>query len=59
MIDHVEAVRGPLERDGPQARQTVTLTRPDGRTATYEFGVSKRSDGRFDGCWLTDHVRVV
>ena len=59
MIDHVEAVRGPLERDGRQARQTITLTGPDGRTATYEFGVSKRSGGRFDGCWLTDYVRVV
>jgi hypothetical protein len=58
MIDHAEAVRGPLERRGQQAQQTVTLTGSDGRTATYEFGVSKQSGGRFDGCWLTDRVRV-
>jgi hypothetical protein len=59
MIDHVEAVRGPLERDGSRAEQRVTLTGAGGRTATYEFGVSKQSGGRFDGCWLTDRVRVV
>ncbi len=58
MIDHEDAVRGPLERDGRQARQRVTLTGPGGRTVTYEFGVSKQSGGRFDGCWLTDHVLV-
>ena len=59
MIDHAEAVRGPTERDGPQASQRVTLTGPDGRTVTYEFGVSKPSGGRFEGCWLTDRVVVV
>jgi hypothetical protein len=58
MIDHVEAVRGPLERHDRQAQQSVTLTGPAGRTVTYEFGVSKQSGGRFDGCWLTDRVRV-
>ena len=58
MVDHVEAVRGPLERDGQQAQQRVTLTGPDGRTVTYEFGVSKQSGGRLDGCWLTDRVLV-
>lgn len=59
MIDHAEAVRGPTEQDGPQASQRVTLTGPDGRTVTYEFGVSKPSSGRFEGCWLTDRVVVV
>ena len=57
-IVDVEAVRGPLERHARQAQQSVTLTGPAGRTVTYEFGVSKQSGGRFDGCWLTDRVRV-
>jgi len=58
MIDHVEAVRGPLERDGREASQRVTLTGPRGETVTYEFGVSEHSGARFDGCWLTDRVLV-
>ena len=58
MIDHVEAVRGPLERDGPQARQTVTLTRPDGRTATYRFELSVCTEEPLEECWLTDSVRA-
>jgi hypothetical protein len=59
MIDHTEAVRGPLERAGSSADQQVTLTGPDGRTVTYRFGVSKQTDGPLDGCWLTDRVLVV
>jgi hypothetical protein len=58
MADHVEAVTGPLERDGSGASQRVTVTGPDGRTVTYEFGVSEQSDGPFAGCWLTDRVLV-
>ena len=58
MIDHVEATTGPLERDGAQATQTVTLTGPDGRTMTYEFGVSEQTNGPFAGCWQTDRVLV-
>jgi hypothetical protein len=56
MVDHVEATRGPLERDGDQAEQVVTLTGPDGRTATYAFGLSLASGGDLEGCWLTDRV---
>ena len=56
MIDHETAVAGPVDRDGTRATQRVTLTGPHGRTVTYRFGVSKQSDGRFDGCWLTDRV---
>ena len=56
MIDHVTAVTGPVERDGSRATQRVTLTGLRGRTVTYRFGVSKGSDGPFDGCWLTDRV---
>jgi len=57
MIDHQTAVTGPIERDGQRATQRVTLTGPTGRTVTYQFGVSKQSDGRFESCWLTDRVR--
>lgn len=56
MIDHVDATTDPLEREGPQATQRVTLTGPSGRTVTYRFGVSKQSGGRFADCWLTDRV---
>jgi hypothetical protein len=58
MIDHVEATAGPMERDGTAATQTVTLTGPDGRTVTYEFGLSEQSGGHLAGCWLTDRVVV-
>jgi hypothetical protein len=58
MVDHVEATRGPMERDGARAEQRVTLTGPDGRTATYLFGLSEQSGGQFEGCWLTDRVML-
>jgi hypothetical protein len=58
MVDHVEATTGALERNGSRATQTVTLTGPNGRTMTYEFGLSKQERGRFEGCWLTDRVLV-
>ena len=56
MIDHVKATVAPVERDGMQATQTVTLTGPNGRTVTYEFGLSKQTSGDLAGCWLTDRV---
>ena len=58
MVDHVEATTGPIERDGGRAEQRVTLTGPDGRTATYVFGLSNERSGDLDGCWLTDSVRL-
>ena len=60
MIDHTEAVAGPLEREGDQAHQRVTLTGPSGRTVTYLFGLS-RYDGANESlqdCWLTDRVLI-
>lgn len=59
MIDHVEAAVEPMERDGTRATQTVRLTGSDGRTATYEFGLSNQRNGPLDGYWLTDRVVVV
>lgn len=56
MVDHVEATAGPVERDSGSAQQRVTLTGPDGRTATYVFGLSSERAGHRDGCWLTDRV---
>ncbi|MEZ3162290.1 DUF4864 domain-containing protein [Halorubrum sp. RMP-47] len=56
MIDHVEAVTGPVERDADSAAQRVTLTGPDGRTVTYAFELSRRRRGELDECWLTDGV---
>jgi hypothetical protein len=58
MIDHADAVAGPLTRGDGRADQRVTLTGPDGRTVTYRFGVSRQSGGPLDGCWLTDRVVV-
>ncbi|OYR45961.1 DUF4864 domain-containing protein [Halorubrum sp. Hd13] len=56
MIDHVEATTGPVERDGNDAAQRVTLTGPDGRTVTYVFELSRRRRGELDEHWLTDSV---
>ena len=58
MVDHVEATTGPMERDGTRAEQRVTLTGPDGRTETYQFGLSNDRTGELDGCWLTDSVMI-
>lgn len=58
MVNHVETTPGPLEQDGTQATQTVTVTGPAGRTVTYEFGVSKQTHGQFADCWQTDRVLV-
>jgi hypothetical protein len=58
MVDHVEATTGPMEQTNTRAEQRVTLTGPDGRTATYVFGLSEQSAGAFDGCWLTDRVML-
>lgn len=56
MVDHVEATTGPIERDGDDAAQRVTLTGPDGRTVTYVFELSQRRRGELDEHWLTDSV---
>ena len=58
MVDHVEATMGALERNGSRATRTVTLTGPNGRTVTYEFGLSRQERGRFEDCWMTDRVLV-
>ena len=59
LVDHVEAVTGPLERDWNDATRRVTVTGPDGRTRTYEFRLSPAATGPFRNCWQTDAVVVV
>ena len=59
LVDHVEAVTGPLERDWNEATRRVTVTGPDGRTRTYEFRLSPAATGPFRNCWQTDAVVVV
>lgn len=58
MIDHEEAVAGPVERTGDRATRRVTVTGPTGRTVTYVFQCSVQTDGRFEGCWMTDGVLI-
>lgn len=47
-----------MGRDGDTAEQRVTLTGPDGRTATCALGLSLSRSGELDGCWITDRVAV-
>lgn len=58
LVDHVEAVGGPVERSGNVAEQTVTVTDASGRTETYTFSLSVLSTGPFRTCWATDSVLV-
>ncbi|PSQ45995.1 DUF4864 domain-containing protein [Halobacteriales archaeon SW_7_68_16] len=58
MIDHEEAVAGPVERTGQTASRLVTITGPEGRTVTYEWGLSVARTGRFRGCWTADSVVI-
>jgi hypothetical protein len=56
LVDHREAVAGPVERTGNVAEQRVTVTGGDGRTVTYTFGLSLLATGPFRNCWATDRV---
>lgn len=56
LLGHVEATTGPIERDGDEAVQRVTLTGPDGRTVTHASGLSRSRRGELGGRWLTDSV---
>lgn len=58
MIDHTAAQVEPPERTGDRARQRVALTGPDGRRVAYLFELSVCGEAPFEGCWLTDGVRV-
>ena len=59
LVDHAEAVPGPVEEDWSGATCRVTVTGPDDRTRTYEFRLSPATTGPFRNCWQTDAVVVV
>jgi hypothetical protein len=59
MIDSNGVVREPIERSGETAQQRVTVNSENGRTVSYDFGLSVQSGGVFEGCWMTDSVLVV
>ncbi|HEX8298364.1 MAG TPA: DUF4864 domain-containing protein [Rubricoccaceae bacterium] len=41
---------------GDRAVVPVTLVQRDGRRVTFGFALSRQTDGRCTGCWLTDAV---
>ena len=47
---------GRIRVEGDRAVQEVTVIRPDGRRATFAFGLSRQADGPWAGCWMTDAV---
>lgn len=59
LVDHAEAVTGPLERGWNGATRRVTVTGTGGRTVTYAFRLSPAATGPFRNCWQTDAVVVV
>jgi hypothetical protein len=56
MFEYTRAEYAPIRVENGVAQQRVTLTSPNGSTATYEFRLSKQTDGEHDGCWMTDGV---
>ena len=56
MLGFARAEFGPIQVEGDQAVQEVTLVQPDGRRATFLFGLSRQAGGDCDGCWMTDAV---
>ena len=59
LVDHTEAVPGPVEEDWSGATCRVTVTGPDDRTRTYGFWLSPATTGPFRNRWQTDAVVVV
>ena len=58
LVDHLEAVAGPVGRTWNGATCRVTVTGTDGRTVTYALRLSPAADGPFRNCWQTDAVVV-
>ena len=59
MLNFVRAERGPMQVDGDQARQRVTIFTAAGGRVSYIFLLSRQQGGQFDGCWMTDGVARV
>jgi hypothetical protein len=47
---------GMLTIEGDAAQQLVTVVDIDSRVASYVFSLSRQSNGRYAGCWMTDGV---
>ncbi len=56
MIDHREAVLGPVTVQDGEATAEVEITGPEGQRRTYRFRLSSDHSGDLNGCWLTDVV---
>lgn len=56
MLGFARAEYAPIQIEGDQAAQEVTLVQADGRRVTFLFGVSRQQGGDCDGCWMTDAV---
>jgi hypothetical protein len=48
--------RGPLEREGNEVRQRVTLIDKEGKRAIFLFVLSKQKLPPYRDCWMTDSV---
>ncbi len=59
MLDHLEAAYGPVHVDGRYAAQVVEILARDGSRHTYLFELTRQRGGPFDGCWMTDSVRLL
>ena len=59
MLNFLRAERGPMQVDGDQARQRVTIFTAAGGRVSYIFLLSRQQGGQFDGCWMTDGVARV
>jgi hypothetical protein len=58
MFNYVAIEYEPIEIEGDQARQRVTLVGPEGLAIVYLFVLSKQAEGSCSGCWLTDAVLI-
>jgi hypothetical protein len=58
LVDHVEAVPGPVEREEGLAERRLTVTGPEGRTLTYLFRLVRQTTGAFRNCWTTGAVLI-
>lgn len=59
LLDHLDAAYGPLHVEGRFAAQVVEILARDGSRHTYLFELTRQRGGPFDGCWMTDSVRLL
>lgn len=59
MLNFEAAEYSPIEMRDNRARQAVELTDAEGEKTVYLIGLSRQTNGPFEGCWMTDSVRPV